>query len=336
MDISDRKRMILTAVVRLYSDSGDPVGSNILNHFLKTLSVSSATLRNEMAELTELGLLMQPYTSAGRIPTQLGIRYYVDNLMSPYSPTVMEKMSMDQTVALMDNDPEKASESSAKALAMMFGLSAVAMTPHGRNPHIVHFKILRIGRYNFAVIGVSNAGSVKTRVCRISKDISDNEVGIVEQTLNDFLVFVSSEDVKRRLIEQINIRLKEIAEIAAPILLSAQELIEGLADTRLYADGEQNLLHYRDIGGQIGPYLEFLNDPRRIIGFLLDMGSPLSICIGEEIDPLLSNMGMIVGTFRQGSLLGRLGIAGPARINYAYIIPRLMYFCDSLSDMLTG
>lgn len=336
MDISDRKRMILTAVIRLYTDSGDPVGSNILNHFLKTLSVSSATLRNEMAELTDLGLLMQPYTSAGRIPTQLGLRYYIDNLMNLYTPTTLERTSIFQTVASMDNDPEKASESSAKALAAMFGLSAVAMTPHSNTPHLVHFKLLRVGRFSLAVIGVSNAGSVKTRVCRIDQDISDKGIGTVEMVLNENLVFVSSEDITLHLEDLINIRLGILKKVAAPILSSAKDLIESLSDTRLYADGEQYLLHFRDMDGQIGSYLEFINDRQRMIRFLLETKGPLSICVGEEIDPSLPKMGMIVGTFRQGSLAGRLCVAGPSRINYAYIIPRFVYFCDSLSEMLTA
>ncbi len=335
MDISDRKRMILTAVVTLHTDSGDPVGSNILNHFLDHLSVSSATLRNEMAELTSLGLLEQPYTSAGRVPTQMGMRYYIDNLMHIFPMTRQEKDYIDGIVAKMDTDSEKAAESSVKFLSEMFDLASIAMTPKGGNPHLVHFKILRVGRFNLAVIGVSNSGSVKTRVCRIGEDISDEQVETVEQILNDHLVFVSSEDVRSYLFDQMNARLKDSKNVAAPILHAAMMLVEQLSDVRLYSDGEQFLLHYKEMDAQIRSYLEFLNDPKRVIDILSDSMHPLSIYIGEELDNSLPLMGLIVCRYNAGGTVGYIGLAGPARMNYPYLIPRLKYYCDSLSAALT-
>jgi len=327
--------MILTAVIALHTDSGDPVGSNILSHFLNTLSVSSATLRNEMAELTALGFLAQPYTSAGRVPTQYGMRYYIDNIMSLYAMTSREKHSISQIVSAMDSDPEKAAESSVKILSDMFDLSAMALTPRGGNPHLVHFRILRIGRFNLALIGVSDTGSVKSRICRIREAITDEELDFAERILNTHFVFVSPEDVGSSFSERVLAQYAEQPGRASSILAAAKALIESLSDTRLYADGEQNLLHYREIQRQIRSYLEFLNDAERITELLMRLSRPVTIYIGEEIDSQLSSMGMIVGSFRAGSMYGRIGIAGPSRMNYAYIIPRLHFFCDSLSEMLT-
>jgi len=335
MEISDRKRMILTAVIALHTDSGGPVGSGLLGHFLETLSVSSVTLRNEMAELTALGFLAQPYTSAGRVPTQLGMRYYIDNLMDLYALTAAEKQSIVKAVNAMDNDPEKAAESSAKILSDMFDLSVLALTPRGGDPHLVHFRILRVGRFNLALIGVSDTGSVKSRVCRVKEDISNDEIDLAEKLLNKHMVFVSPEDVRKEFSYQLGVLFEEIGDKVSPILYAATALIRSLSDARLYADGEQNLLHYRDFQRQIHSYLAFLNDTERITGFLMRTGRPLSIHVGEEIAPELSSLGMIVGSFRAGGMFGRIGVAGPSRMNYAYIIPRLHYFCDSLSEMLT-
>ena len=332
MEISDRKRTILTALITIHTNSGDPVGSSILADFLASLSVSSATLRNEMAELTTLGLLEQPYTSAGRIPTQLGIRYYIDNLMNLWAMEPEEKEYIRRTVTSMDNDPEKATETAASILARMFSLSSLAMTPRGSNPHLVHLKILKIGKYNYALIGVTNAGSIHSRVCRFEKDISDVGLGLIEATLNRYLVFISPEDVNNDLTEKINSELAPAGYSIDPLILSALSLVENLSAYRLYTEGEHNLLSYRDMYSQILSYLEYINDTKRVASLLVRSDNPVSIYIGEEIDNSLSNMGIVTGRFRAGSLNGQLAVAGPARMNYAYIVPRLRYFCEALSN----
>lgn len=334
MEISDRKRMILAAVVTLHTDSGDPVGSNILNRFLDEISVSSATLRNEMAELTALGLLEQPHTSAGRIPTQLGMRFYVDNLMHLYKMAPREKQYIENLVATMDTDPEKAAEAAAKSLANMFELAAIAMTPQVKAPHLVHFEIMRAGRFNLAVMGVTNAGSVKSRICRVADDLSDRELQAAETVLNDHLVFVSSEDVSPKLIAQINALLGDIGDKMLPVISSAVALVRQAADVRVYSDGEHNLLHYREMDGQMRPYLEFLNDSERVTELLSKNEKTVTILMGDEIGDEMPDMGLVVGNYRAWGLSGGLGIAGPSRMNYAYIIPRLKYFCDSMSKYL--
>ena len=335
MNISDRKRTILTALIAIHTQSGDPVGSGILSRFLDTLSVSSATLRNEMAELTALGLLEQPYTSAGRIPTRLGIRYYIDNLMNPRLMDEAEKESINRIIHEMDNDPEKATEMSASVLSDIFGLSIVAMTPHSKSPHIVHFNILKIGRYNYALIGVTNAGSIQSRVSRVDQDISEAEMHLIEDILNKHLVFISPEDVDNELRDSVGRTLTKDTAVFLPLLNSAMALIENLSAYRLYTDGEQNLLGFREMFSQILPYLKYINDPRKIASLLTRSDDPVSIYIGEEIDSSIPNMGMVTGQFRAGRLNGYLAVAGPSRMNYAYIVPRLGYFCNALSVMFS-
>ena len=332
MNISDRKRTILTAVIKIHTSSGDPVGSSLLASFLDSLPVSSATLRNEMAELTTLGLLEQPYTSAGRIPTQLGIRYYVDNLMSQWSMSQNEQEHILNIISKLDSDPEKATESSARTLAEMFNLSSIAMTPRSRNPHIVHFDVLKIGKFNLALIGVTNAGSINSRVCRLTYEISNERIGDIENILNELLVFVSPEDIMPELLEKAEQRLSTVSDNLQPLLLAVTTLVDSLSDFRLYTDGEQNLLGYNEIRGQIHRYLEYINNPERMAAILTDSLAPVSIYIGEEIDPHLSNMALITAHFRTGNLNGHFGIAGPSRMNYAYIVPRLKFFCDKLSE----
>ena len=115
MDISSRKQLILTKIVALHTSSGDPVGSHLLQEYLDNITVSTATLRNEMAQLTAMGYLQQPHTSAGRVPTEMGYRYYLNNLMRTTVPSSRERKSIADEISVMDSDPDKAAEMAAAA-----------------------------------------------------------------------------------------------------------------------------------------------------------------------------------------------------------------------------
>ena len=164
MDISHRKQMILAEIVALHTDSGDPIGSRLLQEFLRDFSVSTATLRNEMAQLTTLGLLEQPHTSAGRIPTEEGYRYYLNNLMHAKPLDRSETRTIQNEVSKMDTDPDKAAEYAADSLASLSGLGAITSTPITTETQISYYDLVKVGRYNIAVLGVTNIGALKTRV----------------------------------------------------------------------------------------------------------------------------------------------------------------------------
>ncbi len=336
MDISKRKRTILAAVVVLHTNSGDPVGSHILNNFLNELSVSSATLRNEMAELTSIGLLEQPHTSAGRVPTPLGYRYYVDNLMLIYPPRDDEKAAIDSVIASLDSDPNKAVEAAARELAKLSGLGVFASTPKGTE-HLVHFQVLRVGRYSVAVLGVTDAGSVKSRVCRVGEELNDNDIAALEAIFNDHLTFVSPQDVTPMLIRQINAMLDESASKLTPVVSSALSMVKHAADVFVFTAGQQNLLKYHEFDDNIKELLELFGNDETISNILNDgSDSDINVYVGDELERYgHSNLGIITARYRSmNGLTGGIGIAGPIRVNYAYIIPRLRYFCDRLGEML--
>ncbi|NLL91224.1 MAG: heat-inducible transcription repressor HrcA [Ruminococcaceae bacterium] len=337
MDISERKRIILKTVVSLYSDSGDPVGSKILNRFLSEISVSSATIRNEMAELTALGLLTQPHTSAGRTPTAMGMRYYLDNLLQEYAITQEEERKIREDIESLDSDPDKAAEMSAKILSDMFGLATVVMTPKNANPQIVHFRTIRVGKYNIAVIGVTNTGSVSSRVCRVSERYSaEHDAATIENLLNTHLVFKSYLDIGSNFYETVRRELGEDSERFVPIISAAIALLGQISDVRVYLDGVHNLIKYKDIEDEIGEVLEFLSDSDSLIPLMSRRENQITVYMGGEKLNYIDNFGLITGPYFARGLKGGIGIAGPIRMKYAYIIPRLKYFCKFLSKNLSG
>ena len=171
MPIDDRKQRVLRAIVSLYSDDGEPVGSGLLaEHFGR--AVSSATLRNEMAALTKLGLLEQPHTSAGRVPSAKGYRYYIDNLLdTSLKLSESEKRAAEQAFREMDYDPERLAQSAARALADWTGYTVVATTPKSEDMCIAHFEVMQVGRYTAAVLAVTGAGGVRTRTAKLDFEL---------------------------------------------------------------------------------------------------------------------------------------------------------------------
>ena len=154
MTMDARKQRVLQAIVALYGLEGEPVGSSVLANYFD-MAVSSATLRNEMAALTKLGLLEQPHTSAGRVPSAKGYRYYLDNLLSANEPLDrVTRARVDAVFASLDHEPEKLAQGAAKALAAISGCTAAVSTPCAEDLCISHFEVVQVGRSAAAVLAV--------------------------------------------------------------------------------------------------------------------------------------------------------------------------------------
>ena len=167
MTMDARKQRVLQAIVALYGLEGEPVGSSVLANYFD-MAVSSATLRNEMAALTKLGLLEQPHTSAGRVPSAKGYRYYLDNLLTDDQPLDrVTRARVDAVFASLDHEPEKLAQGAARALAQISGCTAAISTPCAEDLCIAHYEVVQVGRSAAAVLAVTTAGYVRTRVARV-------------------------------------------------------------------------------------------------------------------------------------------------------------------------
>ena len=337
MDIGRRKSIILSKIVSLYTDSGDPVGSKILNQFLDDISVSSATIRNEMAEMTALGLLEQPHTSAGRVPTAQGYRYYVDHLLRVYPLREEEKKSIDETIAEMDSDPDRAADEAARSLADLTGLAAITTTPKGGNVQITHYEIFKTGKYNIALVGVTSVGGVKTRVCRVRREFNAQQLAKLEEILNRSFVFVSPEDLTAARTQEAMAELGDRAGLSIPVFMAACTIIRSAQEVRVYTDGAEKLLAYREFDSHIRELLELFSDAEQMREHL-DADEPLKVYVGDEPGAFgMDSLGVVMGKYRaSGGRHGVLAVAGPVRMNYGFIIPRVSYFRDRVSAALTN
>ena len=224
MAMDARKQRILEAIVALYANDGEPVGSGLLANYFD-MALSSATLRNEMAALTKLGLLEQPHTSAGRVPSAQGYRYYLDHLIdAPKSGTLPEKdrRRIDDLFAAMDAEPEKLVPAATRCLADMTGCAAAATTPQAPDLCIAHFEVVQVGRYSAAVLAVTSAGGVRTRVARVDTGLTRDDAANLAQLLNRGLTFVAPQDLSPMLMASM---VLAAGQRLAPVIMAAQALV---------------------------------------------------------------------------------------------------------------
>ena len=258
--MDDRKRRVLRAIVTLYGADGEPVGSGLLAEQFGH-AVSSATLRNEMAALTKLGLLEQPHTSAGRVPSAKGYRYYIDNLLDTGARLpAEEKRQIDLLFREMDYDPERLAESAARALADLTGYCVVATTPKSEDLCIAHYEVMQVGRYTAAVLAVTNAGGVRTRTAKLDFALRPGDAQRLSQALNTYLTFRSAADVRE---EQMRAAAQSLGSaVYYPVLSAAVTLLREAGRPNVYLEGQQNLLNYAELADSFRTLMEFFSGHR--------------------------------------------------------------------------
>lgn len=335
-DISPRKRVVLSAVISMHTADGEPVGSKSLLMGRFQLNVSSATLRNEMAQLTDIGLLEQPHVSAGRVPTMEGYKYYVHNLMHRTQLPDTEKALIRKTVMSFDADPDRAPHEAAKKLSELSGLVGLGTTPEGANVSIVHFTLMKVGRYNTAVIGVTSTGGVKSHICRTDREFTGGELQRIEEALNRTLIFTSYLDFNMDVAELIRMKLGEAGADARPIFEAAGRVISLASEAKVFVEGREKLLKFQELNAK--DIFEFLADERSLRALIKRAGDSVTAFIGDEAGAQSCEpISILVGRYRCGNgMSGGIGLVGPLRINYEYVIPRLHYFCSMLSEQLIG
>ncbi|MFV0352462.1 MAG: heat-inducible transcriptional repressor HrcA [Oscillospiraceae bacterium] len=337
MPIDDRKRRILMAVVSLYGEEGEPVGSSLLSRYFN-MAVSSATLRNEMAALTRLGLLDQPHTSAGRIPTAKGYRYYVDNLLGvPDGPSEADRNEIDEVFKDMDYDPEKLAQQSAKTLGEHINCAVVVTTPRSDDLRIAHFEVIQVGRYTAAILAVTSAGGVSTRVAKVDYELSIEDVEQAANVLNRSLRFVTAADVTPSLVMTLVDRFESMCRSCRPILSAALKLLSEVGKPSTYIEGQQYFLRWPDLSGELQNLMELFNSPDELQKVIQPQGFHTTVRFGEEMPIPIPELCIISRKYMAGGgLTGILAVAGPARMNFRKIIPQIEYFGEKLGQSMSN
>ncbi|MCM1365363.1 MAG: heat-inducible transcriptional repressor HrcA [Faecalibacterium sp.] len=336
MELGKRKELILAAVVEHYIKTGEPIGSKFLMSTLP-ISVSSATIRNEMSELAEMGLLDQPHTSAGRIPSQAGYRYYIDNLMNKYELSDEEKTSLRRELERFAGDPNKLIDKAGEMLARITNCAALATTPTDEGALVKRIEIMRVGTRLAMIVLMTSAGIIKNGVCRTDTEITDEMLENFHLIVDDCFVGKPVSDIGTVMIQTLVASLGANALAMSPMFVVLADIASQAVQAEIHLEGEQNLLHHRELSDNIFETMQFLDQSEKLERAVAASKNPISVQIGSEnLYRQLENTSMIVARYNiQGHDGGAIGIIGPTRLDYAKLIPSVEYLTNLVSKFLT-
>ncbi len=337
MELGERKQRILAAIIDEYIHTGEPVGSKVVMARLDN-AVSSATVRNEMADLAAMGLLEQPHTSAGRIPTAPAFRLYIDHLMHRRPLPVQSRQSIDHLLEGAASDPDRLIEGAAQALAAATGLAAVSTTPHEQGGFIRRIELMPMEGRSLALLLVTGSGTLRSRVCRTPYRLNSDTVALIAGALNQSFLHCSVADIGLADVQGLLLALGEYSLAAAPVLTGFYELIQEAAAADILLTGQLNLLQHPDYElGRARELLNFLGHRDLVADMLTAYPDGLRVVLGNESNrPELSGSSLILTRYELGDgTTGTIGLIGPLRMDYATTIPRLEYFANQVGKLLT-
>ncbi len=336
----ERSRRVLEAIILEYIKSGMPVGSRAVAKRYG-LNVSPATIRNVMADLEELGLLHQPHTSAGRIPTELGLRVYIDSILKIQQLSVADRERIRRSYKTGASPVEELLKETSRVLSSFSRQAGVVLTPRLYQTVFRRIEFVRLRASMVMTILVSQAGIVHNTVFGIEEDIFQEELDKYSRYLNSMLQDLTLDQVKARLLEEMKKEKVLFDRLLSKVLeLSKKALQENIEDSELYIGGRTNLLdnpEFADVE-QMRRIFDAFEEKSKIIDLLdksMSAGG-VNIFIGSESELLdMESMSFVTSPYTSGGdILGTLGVIGPTRMDYSRIIPLVDYTAKLLSKML--
>lgn len=340
MQWNDRRKNILAIIVDEYIKTGEPVGSKFLAEKLQN-SVSSATIRNEMAELAAAGYLEQPHTSAGRIPTAPAFRFYIDNLMQHDDLSHEDMENIDTSLRRLSDSPDRLVEEASRILATTTGYAAVVTTPSEGGSAIRRIELMPLSAHKAAMLLVTDSGVLRNRSCRFAEPLELSELDKVAELLRMQFINMPLAQICLADIQNVLGAMGKAAERYSPVLVAFYALVQESAESEVMLTGQLNLLQHPDYAPERAKsLLTFLAQREQLADMIQNRDHEgLQIMLGSESSrDELNESGIITTGYAAGNTRGTIGLIGPMRMDYASTIPKVEYFAKAvgriLSDML--
>ncbi len=338
IELSERKKSILKAIIEAHIKLGEPVGSKYLMQEAN-IPYSSATIRNEMAELEELGYLEQPHTSAGRVPSELGYRFYVDTLVQQYDMSTKEANELNKMLSVKMSEIDKILENARKVASAMTNYTAMSLRPRPSSITIRKYETVYLDKRNFILVMVaSNADSVKTKKIKLSFDASKDVVDNLSIVLNEELAGLSIDNINISVIMKVEERMQPYPEIVGIVVKSIYETMNELG-SEIRVEGLNRLLQYPEYKNfdrlqQMISTIEEKNDLIKAVSTIDPSDDETKIFIGSEnMVKIMDNSTMIYKNLKLGGkTIGAIAIVGPCRMDYSKVLATI----DKLSNEINN
>ncbi len=342
-ELNDRERSILRYVIQQFILTAAPVGSrNITKKY--DLGVSPATVRNIMSDLEDSGYINHPHTSAGRIPTDKGYRYYVDSLMDLKKIGTLEKGIINNSLENIEPDTDELLNISSALLSSITKQLACVSYPKIDSAVLEKLQIVRLSSTRILIVISIKSGIVKTITLEVKSDIKDLQFSSVQSLLNERLSGSTFQDIRATFSE----RFKDVHKSQKPMIHlfvnSVDKIFKDIKQSdKIVITGAKNVLKQPEFGDpqKFQGVIELIEDKEVIIHVLEKSGGSATdrvfISIGSENKVKeLTEYSFISKEYRQGDILGTLGVIGPKRMEYSKVIAIVDYIAKSLSEVLTN
>ena len=336
MDLTDRKKQILKVVIEDYIRTAEPVGSKTIAKEMGG-SVSSATIRNELADLTEQGYLEQPHTSAGRIPSPQGYRLYVNELMEQQRLSIAETERINQALQMKMEELDRVISQAWRAVSSFVNYPAyVAAASRKKTITAKHFDMLPVDDRSCIVVMMTGDNRVKSQLLRLQLRMDPSQMPVLADLLNKEFTNISTDEMNMALMRMSDQVTPQMFLLLSQTIAYAVDVLEEAGQKEIYTAGVTQVLklpEFRD-ADKAHELMSFLAENKENLP-VPDDNSPLKILIGpENVNAALRDTSVVVASYDIGDdMRGLIGVVGPTRMDYAAVAARLAGFADGLTRL---
>ena len=337
MELTERKKKVLRSVVDLYIRTAEPVGSKAVTE-LPDMNYSSATIRNEMADLTAMGYLEQPHTSAGRVPSAAGYRLYVDELMLQYRLSIDETKSINTAIEEKVQRVDRLVEKVAKLVSQATDLPAISAASRRSGVCVKRFDLILAGQGSFILVLMLTGDEVVNKLIKLPLSVGETDLKLLSAVLNAAMTEIPAEGFTEELLDKVMRSAGNAASLVPVIVDFTTEVLRRQGSTNLAVAGQSRLLglpEYRDVD-KAQRVLESIDEEAlSALPAIMATENGTKVLVGpENVTSELKDTSVVMTKFDIGDgLQGMIGVVGPTRMDYAKVTARLSYFAESLSKM---
>lgn len=341
MELDERKQIILKAVIRNYLETGEPVGSRTISKYTD-LNLSSATIRNEMADLEEMGYILQPHTSAGRIPSDKGYRFYVDSMMQEKEKEVVE---MKELLLERQDKMEHLLQQVVRVLAQNTNYATMISAPQPQGNKVKFIQLSHVDEHQILAVIVVEGNVIRNKILEVGEKISDENLLKLNILLNTHLNGLSPAEISLGMIAAMKQQAGIHSDIISRVIDAVGEAIQVEEDLQIYTSGTGNIFKYPELADheKARELIGTFEEKHLLSGLLQDNLSQenqtgIQVYIGSETSvSSMKDCSVVTATYELGEgMRGTIGIVGPKRMDYDKVIGVLKSLQNQLDELYKG
>jgi heat-inducible transcriptional repressor len=338
-NLTERERVVLAVLIDYYVRTAEPVGSRVIATRFN-LGVSPATIRNTLSDLEERGLIEQPHTSAGRVPTESGYRLYVDTLLKTEKLSAADRDKIKKLLVADYNAIEDVLDQTARVLAKVTAQLGVTVMPKFDEAVLNKIDLVQVTDTKVMVIIAVKSGLVRTILLEVDTQISHEAIRQTAELLNENLSGLTLGEIRQTVFERLRNESRGEPQLLKLFMEQREHILDESAIESLHTDGTTNIMSQKEFKDpeKLREFITLLEERRSLVGLLKHniVGDGVSVTIGAEANiEGMKGCSAVIHTYEAGQTRGTIGVIGPTRMEYAKLISVVDYTAKVLSEILS-